>query len=512
MKNKRSPAGAMFIPQKQKRFILILCLFLFFFNFLEWAQAAEDIKEPNVAGLFYPRDPGQLEELLARYRSASGSAVLKDDPIVLVSPHAGYVYSGPVAAYGYQAISGKSFDAIIILGPSHYFSFSGVAVWRRGAYRSPLGDVQIDEQVADMLLSGSSGLAIEKNDLFSKEHSIETQIPFLQDVLPKGFRIVPVLFGGVSFEDCQRLAKALVLASRGRRVLLVASTDLSHYRELGEAINLDGMTIDLIKEMNARGLWREVGESGWNVCGAKPLVTAMLYAQLQGAQEVLVFKYGNSADASGDKSRVVGYLSAAILPSKTQFQKEGVMLQEAAGGLTGEDKSFLLRVARGSIEAQVLRQEKPEFGVLSKGAMLRRGAFVTIHRKGELRGCVGLFTSQEPLYETVAKMGRLASAEDDRFPPVTKDELKDIDIEISVLTEPVLVDDWRKIRLGVDGVIIRRGASSGVFLPQVATETGWSLEEFLSELCFQKAGLARDSYRDPATKIYIFQAEIFGEK
>jgi AmmeMemoRadiSam system protein A len=172
----------------------------------------------------------------------------------------------------------------------------------------------------------------------------------------------------------------------------------------------------------------------------------------------------------------------------------------------------LLKIARSTIEAHLEGHRTPQVAADTPGLRLQRGAFVTLHEKGSLRGCIGQFTSQDPLTEVVGSMAIAAASEDPRFSPVASGEMKDIHIEISVLSPPASLADWRSVRLGVDGVIVRRGSASGVFLPQVATETGWDLETFLGELCSQKAGLPRESYKDPATKIFTFQADVFSEE
>ena len=175
-------------------------------------------------------------------------------------------------------------------------------------------------------------------------------------------------------------------------------------------------------------------------------------------------------------------------------------------------KKRLLEIARQTITEYVTSGKSPDFKEEDPQLNIKRGAFVTLHKDGNLRGCIGSFTSEEPIYKLISKMAIESATGDPRFSPVTKQELGNINIEISVLTEPQLIDDWKKIRLGIDGVIVRRGFSSGVFLPQVATETGWSLETFLKQLCWGKAGLPDDCYKDSNTQIYTFQAFIFSEE
>lgn len=468
--------------------------------FVACSGYAENIKQPNVAGAFYPSDKDELAAMVARYTNEAGEVVLEGKPLVLISPHAGYIYSGPVAAYGFKALSGASFEAVVILAPSHYFSFKGASVYKQGYFKSPLGDLEVDKALADSLVRSNTNLIFSNPEFFRQEHSLEVQLPFLQESLKSGFKIVPVILGDMSFEDCRLLAAALAKVLKNKSVLVVASTDLSHYRSYEEAVQYDTNTINFIKGLDAKALWDVVADTGWNVCGIRPVATGLLYAKMAGADRAEILKYANSGDTAGGRDKVVGYLSAVI----TLKNGEEAML-------TKEDKKRLLEIARSTISALVSGKSLPIFQEKSQGLNLRRGAFVTLHKKGELKGCIGSFTSDEPLYRVISKMSVESASHDYRFEPVRAEELNDITIEISVLSEPKLTDDWRNIRLGIDGVIIRKGFSSGVFLPQVATETKWDLDTFLGQLCSQKAGLPWASYKDPATKIYTFQADVFSE-
>lgn len=480
---------------------------------------AKDVKEPNVAGTFYPADADELSSSIRWYLDQAGRVDPGGDPVVLIVPHAGYVYSGPVAAYAFQAVAGASYETVVILATSHYFSFHGVAVYKTGEFRTPLGGLAVDTAAAEGLLESAKGFVSEAPQYFEREHSLEVEIPFLQTVLEPGFKILPVLTGQMSYDDCLRLASLLTAISSDRRMLVVASTDLSHYKGYQEARGLDEHTIAFLKAFDTRGLWDAVAHTGWNVCGVRPLVAAMEYARAAGVSELSVLKYANSGDTAGDKDRVVGYVSAVA--ARTQGARSADSALSASGPglrergedmLTGQDKKRLLEIARQAIAAHAAGDAMPESKESSSGLNVKRGCFVTLRENGNLRGCIGTFVSEEPLCKTVRNMAIESATHDYRFSPLRPGELKDVTIEISVLSEPQLIDDWRQIRLGTDGVIVRKGFSSGVFLPQVATETGWDLETFLSQLCWQKAGLPADSYKDPQTKFYTFQADVFSEE
>lgn len=497
--------------------IFFCSLFLFLTN--PSVLAAEIVKEPHVAGAFYPGEAEELSRAVDGYLKKAETVSVSGEPFVLIVPHAGYIYSGPVAAYGYKAVEGRRYDLVVILAPSHYFPFRGVSVFPSGSFQTPLGRVYVDENVSLELLAGGQDLVVARREYFEREHSLEVQLPFLQKVLAPGFKVLPLIMGDMNYDECSALASLLIKISEGRKILVVASTDLSHFKNYEEALGYDGKTIDFLKNMDSRGLWDAVSGTGWNVCGIRPVVAALLFAKMQGEDHLVVAKYSNSGDTAGDKSRVVGYVSAWVTkndPSLSQNKSLPVQAQEPQSGeetmLTDTDRKKLLEIARETIAAKVSGKPLPRFLESSPGLNRKNGVFVTLRKQGELRGCIGLFTSDEPLYKSVQDMAVSSSSQDYRFPPVAADELSQIKIEISVLTEPRLIDDWRKIRMGSDGVIVRKGFSSGVFLPQVATETGWDRETFLRELCWQKAGLPPDAYKDPDTKLYVFQAIIFSEE
>lgn len=498
----------------------LISLFCVLCSLFSVSCEAGGVKEPNVAGAFYPRDAQDLASAVRWYLDNAKDVKVEGEPVVLIVPHAGYVYSAPVAAYGFKAVEGKAYETVVILGPSHYFPFHGASVYSRGTFRTPLGTLDIDTAAASSFLASGKGLVVDEQGYFEQEHSIEVELPFLQSVLKPGFKILPVLVGDMNYDECLRLASFLADLSNGRNMLVVVSTDLSHYKTYREALDYDARTAAYLAAFDTRGLWDAVASTGWNVCGIRPLVAGMEYARQIGADEFSLLRAANSGDTAGGRDRVVGYLSAVLSkpqdgrsPAPVAAQDDSITQNDTGESmLTQQDKKRLLEIARETIAAHTAGKSLPVFHESGAGLNLKRGCFVTLRERGSLRGCIGLFSSDEPLYRSVQSMAVASSSQDYRFSPVRPQELKDITIEISVLSEPGLIDDWKKIRLGIDGVIVRRGYSSGVFLPQVATETGWDLETFLSELCSQKAGLPSDCYKDPGTKIYTFQAEIFSEE
>lgn len=471
--------------------------------------AKEAVQEPNVSGQFYSSNSAVLSKQIdGFFNNATCDPSLQDKDIrVLISPHAGYEYSGQVAAHAFKAIQGRNYDAVIVIAPSHFQPLKGIAVYPEGAFRTPLGDIEIDAQLTQALANEYP--EIQKAAWpFEREHALEVQLPFLQKALGN-FKLVSVMVGQINYEQATAFAKALQRATQGKRVLIVASTDMSHYHPYAQAVAKDTKTLSYICAIDAAGLWKSCRKGETELCGINPVSIALCCAQLEGLQAQQL-AYANSGDVSGDKSRVVGYCSVALFQDEAASQKsvdkgEMAMFSES-------QKKRLLEIARQSMTEYITSGKQMQFKEEDPQLQVKRGAFVTLHKRGQLRGCIGTFTSNEPIYQVIATMVIESATGDPRFPAVQAGELGDIDVEISVLTEPQVIDDWRKIRLGVDGVIVRSGFASGVFLPQVATETGWDLETFLQHLCSGKAGLPSDAYKDPRTQISTFQAVIFSEK
>jgi AmmeMemoRadiSam system protein B/AmmeMemoRadiSam system protein A len=487
-----------------RKCLFFTCALLFFLSLPCFAQS---IKKPVVSGAFYPDSPKILAERVKQFLDWA-EIEKKDEPILaLISPHAGYDYSGRVAAYGYKAIKGEPIRTVVIIGPSHYEYFEGISVYPQGAWQTPLGNVSVDTELAEALIQYHPQISFYE-PAFLKEHSLEVQLPFLQIVLDE-FKIVPIVLGKLSYENCQLLSSALLEYTKEREdVLIVASTDMSHYHSYDEANKIDNLTIKELKQFNPQQLYYKLVTEDCELCGGAAVITALLYAQARGANEIEILKYANSGDISGDKTRVVGYLSAAIYRPAGREKMD----DKSQDMLNEQQKKRLLEIARQTINEYVASGKKKDFQEKDPILLKTMGAFVTIHNQGRLRGCIGNIIGQQELYLTVRDMAIEAATADPRFPAVSEGELKDIDIEISVLSEPKKVEDAKEIKMGAHGVIVKRGFASGVFLPQVATETGWSREEFLSNLCSHKAGLAPDAWKDKGTELYSFTAQVFGER
>ena len=461
-------------------------------------EASERVRQPAVAGAFYPGTAEELREVVTGLLDAAEPARLNGRLRALISPHAGYIYSGEVAAHAYKLVEGKKFDAVIVISPSHHVAFRGASIYDGTAYGTPLGLASINTDLAARLLNGYDFI-MTYPAAHMREHALEVQIPFLQVAVP-GLTIVPVVMGDQSLAACTRLAEAIAENVKDMNVLIVASSDLSHFHTYDEAVKLDNIIVERVRDYDPEGLAHDLSSGRCEACGGGPMITAMLAARLLGADSTEILKYANSGDTSGDKSRVVGYLSAAVYDR----EEVGVNL-----GLGHEEKVDLIRIARASMEAAVRGETVPEFKASTPLLGEKRGAFVTLTKEGQLRGCIGHIRGIEPLFSTVSKMAVAAALEDPRFNPVKPRELEHIEIEISVLTPFEKISDPSEVVVGTHGIYIEKGHNHGLLLPQVATDYKWDRYEFLDQTC-RKAGLPAGAWREGAT-IYVFSAQIFNE-
>lgn len=480
-----------------------------------WAAASDrkgvktmnNVREPVVAGSFYPNNELKLRQMINGFlKNTKKAKVTTAELVGLIVPHAGYVYSGQVAAYAYNLVRDIQVEKIIIMGPSHQVAFQGASVYAGSKYRTPLGEAIVDQNIVNTLIRASKFITYQPR-AHQYEHSVEVQIPFIQVVKPKA-RIIPIIIGTVSPDICRQIASVIADVARDGQTLIVASSDMSHYHSYEQAVKMDREVLEHIENFSIEGLSKLLATGEGELCGAGPVLTLMFVCQELNANNVSILKYANSGDVTGDKTQgVVGYSAVAFYKNLSHNPKKN---KNQEGQLNQEERQELLNIARATIEAVVKGKKIPEFKVKSPKLKEHRGAFVTLHLNGRLRGCIGRFVAHEPLYQIVSKMAIAASTQDYRFRPVSPEELDDIEIEISVLSPLKKIDSIDQIKMGVHGIYIREGARSGCFLPQVAQETGWTKEQFLEHCCRDKAGLDKDAWKKGA-EIYIFTAEVFGE-
>ena len=474
-----------------RRISLIIFLSLCLFVTCAWSQG---IRKAVRAGQFYEKKAEILSQQIDQFlENAKKMPPPGEEIFALIAPHAGYVYSGQVAAYAYRLIQGKDYESVIIIAPSHYHGFKGCSIYPQGGYETPLGTAEIDKPLAAEISKASGFKYIPK--AHQMEHSVEVQIPFIQKTLPQA-KIVPIVMGYPTKKTITRLADALIEVLPGKKVMIIVSTDMSHFFPKKKANDTDSKTISLIQSFETSALIKML-EKGENImCGGGPVVSSLLYARERGEAKVEILHYADSSQLGGE-SQVVGYLAAALY-SKNPNPKFS---------LSPEEKVELLRLARSAINQFIREKKIINYSTENLNFLAKKGAFVTLKRKGYLRGCIGFIEPVAPLYQTVIQTSVYAACRDQRFPPVSAEELDNLEIEISVLSPLKKIHDPSLIKVGKHGLVISKGNKKGLLLPQVPVENNWSRETFLKQACL-KAGLPPNTWKSEAD-IYIFEAIIF---
>lgn len=451
-----------------------------------------------VAGTFYPAQKNELKKLVDGFLE---NAIVKttESPRLLISPHAGYVFSGPVAAHGFVHLD-KSIKKVFIIGPSHYQAFSGIAFPEVSAFSTPLGKVPIDIEIINTLRRNPKTRPCAGMDI--KEHCLEVQLPFLQVKL-NSFTIIPLLTGRIAPEE----VASIILPFINESTIVIASSDLSHYHTQDEARNIDNQSIDAILTNKQEG---EI-----DGCGSIPIRAVMVLAEKLNLKPLLLDSRTSyeTAPHYGDNSRVVGYTSIIYVKHLSQ-ENTTKKIDTNESEFTKELQNHLLKIARSSLRAAVHDEQLPHPGEISELFKNHRGCFVTLTKTNKLRGCIGYIEPIKPLYLAIIENARNAALYDSRFSPVRADEIDSLSIEISVLSQPKPLafktpdELLHLLRPGIDGVILTNGHHQSTFLPQVWEQLPDKIQ-FLEHLSI-KGGMPRDGWKSASVKIY--SVEHFGEE
>lgn len=467
-------------------------------------SAVTFVRSPAVAGTFYPAEPDALRRQLAHFMSDAGNgppAATPTPPKAIIGPHAGYVYSGPVAARAYARLAAarEHISRVVLIGPSHYVAFQGIAVDTADAWSLPSGTVALDSEAIALLrampMIGTLDAA------YAKEHALEVHVPFLQHVLGNDFRLVPLVAGEAPAEAVAAVFDALW---GGPETLFVISTDLSHYLDYAACQEIDQRTAEAIERFDADAL------TPTGACGCVPTRGLLLAARQRGmAIERLDLR--NSGDTAGPRDRVVGYGAWALYESDTAATADE---EHAAVEAIGP---VLLQIARGAIEVGFNSGRPPEIIVNTELPPLlaaHGAAFVTLKRNGQLRGCIGSPVAWRPLVQDVAHHAFNAAFKDPRFPPLDLLEQHALELSVSVLTPPAAMqfaseaDLLQQLRPGIDGLIIEDTGRRALFLPSVWEEIR-DPRMFLSHLRL-KAGMAADDFSPSFTAQRFRSIEVKG--
>lgn len=460
-------------------------------------------REPAVAGTFYSSNPAELIEQLKNCFDKAEGFVFNDISALIV-PHAGYSYSGIVAASAYGHIRPDAeYENIFVIGSSHHVSFNGASVYNRGHYKTPLGVVPVNLELTNALIRKNKNFVFNR-DAHSEEHTIEVQLPFLQYRIKQINQIVPIVIGVKNYEDCRHIAEALRPYFNNKN-LFVFSTDFSHYPTDEDARVIDKKTANAICKNNAQTLIKQLEENNsskvsnlyTSLCGWSSVLTLIYLTENDSKYKYRKIKYMNSSEfVNMRKNKVVGYQSILI---ETDTYKPDF--------ISKDNKNKLLTIAHNAILKHLGLNDA--LGSIENLDDLKQfnSAFVSTYVDGKLRGCIGQFSSERELPDLIASLAVTSAFNDDRFPPLTVKELNNLSIEISVLTPMRRIDCIEDIELGKHGVHLEKDGKKGTFLPQVAIKTGWNLENFLGHLARDKAHIGWEGWRK--AELSVFEAIVF---
>ena len=518
--------------------ILLILTTTMMMNGCKGQTQAPVVRPATQANRFYTGNARELSEEVDSFLALHRNDAKYNNVAALIVPHAGYYFSGNVAASAYMAIDPKKqYKRIFLLGPSHHEWLDGASVnTEADYYATPLGNVKVDHETAMKLTTTNRTNNTNKKttdyadstDFFyraeahDREHCLEVQLPFLQRLFTHHSSlitstdvpsIVPIVISTNDYDKLKRMAEVLKPYFTDEN-LFVISSDFSHYPSYEDAYEVDARTGKAVESgdveefiatinANARRGKRNLHTSA---CGEFAIITLMLMLDKQ--YEVKHLMYQNSGDIDNhDHNRVVGYHSFAIL--RNGNNSCGQARTNTDFVLSDDDKKALKDIAFNSIRDSINGKSIAQPTLTSDLSPLtsKCGAFVSLHKHGHLRGCIGHFGEDYPLHEIVAEMARAAAFEDPRFVPVTRDELDDLDIEISVLTPMRRIQSLDEFELHRHGIYIKKGYRSGTFLPQVADEVNWTKEEFVGHCSQDKAGLGWDGWRD--AELYVYEAIVF---
>ena len=457
-------------------------------------------RAPVVAGSFYPSNTKELSRELDILIKDAKSFPKKDVQAIIV-PHAGYVFSANVAATAYKTLH-KKYKNIFIIGSSHHVNFNGVSLFTQGDYITPLGKVKVNQTLVTELMKKNTFMTYQP-EAHTSEHTIEVQLPFLQNIYGDSFQIVPIIMATSELDTIRKTADALQPYFNDENLFII-STDLSHYPSYSDAKVVDMRLFHAIQTNSTKNFLNAIKENEkshiknlqTSACGWSSVLT-LLNLTKNRAFSYQLLEYKNSGDSQyGDDEKVVGYGAMRIFPSK-EFT------------LNDAEKKTLKEIAKLALYDAVIKDEKTFINAKRIDAKLKKhlGAFVTLHLHGKLRGCIGRFEPDAPIYQTIIDMSIAASRYDTRFTPVSPKELKNITIEISLLTPRKKISSIDDIVIGRDGIYVQYGKKNGTYLPQVATDMGWNTQQFVKSCCEDKAGIDPIHCKD--IELYTYKAIVF---
>ncbi len=484
-------------------------LLIFLIAMETFSQSTQSDRQPVAAGRFYSANGETLKGDLDRLFESCVKTKIHGNVRAIISPHAGYIYSGRVAASAFSVIDRSTrYKNIFVIGSSHIMAFDGASVYDAGDFITPLGKLTVNREIA---------MKLRKEKVFNfpvnahnQEHSLEVQMPFIQYYFQNNPMIIPIIIGTTNQNSIRKISEALRPWFSSENLFLISS-DFSHYPSYKTANSVDKATADALVSGDPDKFLATLRKNSYSddpglstsMCGWTSGLMLMYLAENGENLEYSRVDYCNSGDSGyGSKDGVVGYNAIALVEKKPDNTAGGSLSDEIK--FSDSEKAQLIGLARNNIRSHLINKKgiSVDEKLLPELFLKPYGAFVTLRKKGELRGCIGSFASSAPLYKVVIESSASSAFEDPRFSPLTKEELPSTDIEITVLGPLKKITDIRDIELGRHGIYIRKDFRSGTMLPQVATENGWSVQEFLGYTSRDKAGIGWDGWKNAELFIY----------
>lgn len=463
------------------------------------------------AGEWYPRNSFELKQNLDEYLTLPKEYVIPSPlkPRIIIVPHPGLAFGGPTAGYAYSVASKFQYRNIFIVATSHYSYFDSIVVGDFKAYETPFGPISGNREISSYLKYRFSQCQFEP-EIVQQEHAVEMQFPFIKKCFPNA-QIIPIILSADNMQNAELAAKGLYSALTPEDLVII-STDLSHYPSYQDAQILDKKTLAVIQTGDPAVFLRAVheeklpGNTSTAVCGAVGVLAGLYLAQYLGISDIQLLHYENSGDRPfGDKKGVVGYGAVAFFAPEEEKFSETLVLSES-------EKKLLRTIVMETLEAALRQKSLPTYeDKIDANSPLRQlyGAFVTLKIFGNLRGCMGNFEPDVPLYQVIQDTALSSAFRDPRFPPLALSELESITMDISILSPRKKISSYLEIIPGKHGVYVQKGYAGGTYLPQVAPEQGWDRETMLTHLCGEKAGLSSDAWRDGSAQLFTYTALVF---
>jgi len=474
-------------------------------------------RQPVASGRFYSANEETLKKDIALLFETCKKTSEYNTVRAIISPHAGYVYSGKTAAAAFSSIPKNAvYKNIFLIGSSHVMAFEGASVFNIGDYITPLGKALVNKEIANKLIKDNAVFDFPVTS-HAQEHSLEVQLPFIQLYFKNIPKIIPIIIGTVNEKTIKQIAEVLQPWFTNENLFIISS-DFSHYPPYKEAVESDKLTAQGISSGDPQTFIASLKKNSdkhikglvTSMCGWSAGLTLLYLSEDNSRLKYELIDYCNSGDSQyGGKEEVVGYNAIALVEynQKSNEKKE----HKETFSFTEKERELLFSIARTSIKSRLSGQNVTKTNVQWMPDQLKEhyGAFVTLKIDGKLRGCIGRFISSDPLYEVVKASAISSAFEDPRFSPLSKEDFDRTDIEITVLGPLQKISNINEIKLGRHGIYIRKESRSGTMLPQVATENGWSVEEFLGYTSRDKAGLGWDGWRD--AELFIYEGVVLEE-